>query len=97
MDHVIVGDNCYIKNSILCSNVNIKSKCNVSDCQIGTGTHVEEGKVASKEVLTNLSSDNFFSKTERWGGRERERGGYKIFRGIIIRTHVCEICFFFPF
>lgn len=61
MDHVIVGDNCYIKNSILCSNVNIESKCNVSDCQIGTGTHVEEGKVASKEVLTNLSSDNFFS------------------------------------
>jgi translation initiation factor eIF-2B subunit gamma len=61
MDHVVIGDNCSIKNSILCSNVNVESKCSVSDCQIGTGTHLEEGKVAAKEVLTNLSSDSFFS------------------------------------
>ena len=61
MDHVIIGDNCHIKNSILCSNVNIESKCNVSDCQIGTGMHLEEGKIAAKEVLTNISTDDFFS------------------------------------
>ena len=61
MDHVIIGDNCHIKNSILCSNVNIESKCNVSDCQIGTGMHLEEGKIAAKEVLTNISTDDFFA------------------------------------
>ena len=61
MDHVIIGDNCHIKNSILCSNVNIESKCNVSDCQIGTGMHLEEGKIVAKEVLTNISTDDFFS------------------------------------
>uniref|UniRef100_A0A7S3R0R7 Translation initiation factor eIF2B subunit gamma n=1 Tax=Dunaliella tertiolecta TaxID=3047 RepID=A0A7S3R0R7_DUNTE len=51
-DGIVIGDGCTIQNSIICSDVQIKEKAQLKDCQVGKGYVLSGDQEYNGEVLS---------------------------------------------